>query len=175
MGRPRFLCFGGSDMTARSIDTTKRFDGDENPVTVTGQAEATGTGTGKPELRAAARRHGLTMKELAARMGVSSGYLSQIFTGRRPWTAQMRERAAAVLGEVPGRGSSTGRAAYGLVNGENSYIRKRARALGMSMQGPGGTSWDESQLHQPGVPWPQEHGRGGPGAGRGRAGGSGQG
>ena len=42
--------------------------GDGNPV----------PGTGKPEseLRAAARRHGLTLKELAVKMGVSYDYLS---------------------------------------------------------------------------------------------------
>ena len=33
------------------------------------------------ELRAAARRRGLTMKELAAMMGVSAGYLSQLANG----------------------------------------------------------------------------------------------
>ena len=44
------------------------------------------------------------MKELADKMGVSAGYLSQIANGRRPWTPKMREKAAAVLGEVPGQG-----------------------------------------------------------------------
>ena len=38
---------------------------------------ATGTRTAESELRAAARRRGVTMKELAALMGVSAGYLSQ--------------------------------------------------------------------------------------------------
>ena len=36
------------------------------------------------ELRAAARRRGLTMKELAAMMGVSVGYVSQVANGGRP-------------------------------------------------------------------------------------------
>ena len=84
------------------------------------------------ELRAAARRRGLTMQELAARMGVSAGYLSQIATGRRPWTPKMREKAAAVLGEVPGQGIVYRQG--GVVTGESSYIRERARGLGMSMQ-----------------------------------------
>ena len=57
------------------------------------------------ELRAAARRRGLTMKELAALMDVSTGYLSQIANGKRPWTPKMREKVAAVLGEVPGQGT----------------------------------------------------------------------
>ena len=85
------------------------------------------------ELRAAARRRGLTMKELAARMGVSASYLSQIANGRRPWTPKMREKAAAVLGEVPGQGIVYRRQG-GVVHGESSFIRERARVMGMSMQ-----------------------------------------
>ena len=84
------------------------------------------------ELRAAARRRGLTMKELAAIMGVSAGYLSQIANGGRPWTPKMREKAAAVLGEVPGQGIVYRQG--GVVHGESSFIRERARVMGMSMQ-----------------------------------------
>ena len=84
------------------------------------------------ELRAAARRRGLTMKELAAKMGVSASYLSQIANGKRPWTPKMREKAAAVLGEVPGQGIVYRQG--GVVTGESSFIRERARTLGMSMQ-----------------------------------------
>ena len=111
------------------------------PVSGTGQtperrARAAGPGSnlGKPEseLRAAARRRGLTMKELAAKMGVSAGHLSQIATGGRPWTPKMREKAASVLGEVPGQGVVYRQG--GVVTGESSYIRERARGLGMSMQ-----------------------------------------
>ena len=98
---------------------------------------ATGTRTmetaaAESELRAAARRRGLTMQELAARMGVRAGYLSQISTGRRPWTPKMREKAAAVLGEVPWQGIVYRQG--GVVTGESSFIRERARTLGMSMQ-----------------------------------------
>ena len=90
------------------------------------------TAAAETELRAAARRRGLTMQELAARMGVSAGYLSQISTGGRPWTPKMREKAAAVLGEVPGQGIVYRQG--GVVTGESSYIRERARALGMTMR-----------------------------------------
>ena len=93
---------------------------------------ATGTRTAESELRAAARRRGLTMKELAAMMGVSAGYLSQISTGRRQWTPKMREKVAAVLGEVPGQGTVYRQG--GVVNGESSFIRERARTLGMTMK-----------------------------------------
>ena len=84
------------------------------------------------ELRAAARRRGLTMKELAALMGVSAGYLSQIANGGRPWTPKMREKVAAVLGDVPGQGTVYRQG--GVVTGESSFIRERARTLGMTMQ-----------------------------------------
>ena len=98
---------------------------------------ATGTGTTETaahesELRAAARRRGLTMKELAVKMGVSAGYLSQIANGRRPWTPKMREQAVAVLGEVPGQGIVYRQG--GVVTGESSFIRERARTLGMSLR-----------------------------------------
>ena len=101
-------------MTTTSIDR-------HVPVSGTRQAPEIRTGAVGPglsidrietELRAAARRRGLTMKELAAKMGVSSGYLSGVATGRNPWTSTMREKTMAVLGEIPGQGSSTGRAAW---------------------------------------------------------------
>ena len=71
------------------------------------------------------------MKELAAKMGVSVGYLSGVSTGRNPWTPKLREKAVAVLGDVPGQGGVYRQG--GVVNGESSYIRERAREQGMSM------------------------------------------
>ena len=101
---------------------------------MTTATQTTGTGTtrtAESELRAAARRRGLTMKELAVKMGVSAGYLSQIANGGRPWTPKMREKVAAVLGEVPGQGIVYRQG--GVVTGESSFIRERARTLGMTM------------------------------------------
>ena len=72
------------------------------------------------------------MKELAALMGVSAGYQSQIANGGRPWTPKMREKVAAVLGEVPGQGTVYRQSR--VVTGESSFIRERARTLGMTMQ-----------------------------------------
>ena len=92
----------------------------------------TETAAAESELRAVARRRGLTMKELAALMGVSVGYLSQIANGRRPWTPKMRERAVAVLGEVPGQGIVYRQG--GVVSSESSVIRERAREMGMTMR-----------------------------------------
>ena len=101
---------------------------------MTTATQTTGTGTtrtAESELRAAARRRGLTMKELAAKMGVSAGYLSGLSTGRTPWTPKMREKVVAVLGEVPGQGTVYRQG--GVVTGESSFIRERARTLGMTM------------------------------------------
>ena len=128
------------------------------------------------ELRAAARRRGITMKELAAMMGVSASYLSQIANGKRPWTPKMREKATAVLGEVPGQGIVYRQG--GVVTGESSFIRERARTLGMTMHDLAdrvGVSYSYLQLHDAGCPWPPEHGRQGPGQGGVDVAGSGEG
>ena len=101
---------------------------------MTTATQTTGTGTtrtAESELRAAVRRRGLTMKELAVKMGVSAGYLSGLSTGRTPWTPKMRETVVAVLGEVPGQGTVYRQG--GVVTGESSFIRERARTLGMTM------------------------------------------
>ena len=101
-------------------------------MTTATMATGTRTAGAESELRAAARRRGLTMKELVKKMGVSAGYLSQIANGGRPWTPKMRERAVAVLGEVPGQGIVYRQG--GVVSGESNFIRERARTMGMSMQ-----------------------------------------
>ena len=134
--------------TTTNIQTTEvithsitGFDGNENAAAGAGNIQGTQAGAaaqgrtkGKPEseLRAAARRHGLNLKELADRMGVNYGYLSSAASGRRPWSPLLRERATAVLGEVPGQGVVYRQG--GLVQGESTCIRERARALGMSQK-----------------------------------------
>ena len=116
------------DTTETISHPTTGFDGNDNTI------QGTEQGQGKPEseLRAAARRHGINLKELADRMGVNYGYLSSVATGRRPWTPMLRERAEAVLGEVPGQGVVYRQG--GLVQGESTCIRERARALGLSQK-----------------------------------------
>ena len=116
---------------------TTECDGDGN--TLQGQeiqpgAEGHESSMGKPEPepRAAARRHGLSMKELAAKLGITLGHLSALSTGRRPWSPGMREKVMAVLGEVPGQGVVYRQG--GLVRGESTYIREQARTLGYSMK-----------------------------------------
>ena len=98
-------------------------------MTATSTSTTRGTET---ELRAAARRRGLTLKELAVKMGVSAGYLSGLSTGRTEWTPSLREKAMAVLGEVPGQGIVYRQG--GPVIGKSSYIRERAREMGMNLR-----------------------------------------
>ena len=99
-------------------------------------AATTSGDRGKPEskLRAAARRRGLTLKQLAPLMGVSYGYLSMISSGHRRWTRQLREKAMEVLGEVPGEGIVYRQGGLVPEKGESSYVRERAREMGMSMK-----------------------------------------
>ena len=89
---------------------------------------------GRPEseLRAVARKRGLTLKDLAALMDVSASHLSQVGTGKKPWTSNLREKAIAILGEVPGQGIVYRQSEE--VSSESSFIRERARTMGMTMQ-----------------------------------------
>ena len=112
------------DRAETITNPTTTCDGDGNTVPNTGKPES--------ELRAAAGRHGLTMKELADRMGITPGHLSAISTGRRPWTPLMREKVMAVLGGVPGQGVVYRQG--GVVTGESTYIRERAREKGLSVK-----------------------------------------
>ena len=127
--------------TTHNLAASSNCLGDGNGDIDTPQDTDTHAGTeketahrGRPEseLRAAARRKGLTLKELAHLMGVNYSYLSQVSSGRRPWTPMLRERAMAVLGEVPGTGIVYRQGGV-LQGGESSYIRERAREKGLSM------------------------------------------
>ena len=119
-------------MTATNTNRTNN-----NPTTTyrttTKRTKAAKTGQGQPEseLRAAARRHGLTMKELAHRMGISTRYLSMLSTGKVAWSPAMKEKVRAVLGEVPGQGVVYRQGGH--VGGESTCIRERAREMGLSM------------------------------------------
>ena len=126
-----------------SIDTTAAVNGNhhDNPVIDARQAPeikdgATDNGQTKgkaeSELRAAARRKGLNLKQLANRMGVNYSHLCSVAGGRRPWTPTLRERVAAVLGEVPGQGIVYRQG--GLVQGESTCIRERAREKGLTQK-----------------------------------------
>ncbi len=125
-----------------SIDTTKAMDnGNDISANIEERASGEHDGTtdkgqnqGKPEseLRAAARKHGLTLKQLADLMGVSYGYLSQVSSGSRPWSPMLRGKVMAVLGEVPGQGIVYRQG--GVVQGESTCIRERAREKGLTQK-----------------------------------------
>ena len=117
-------------MTTATAATTYRTTDTEMHT----DAAVPGERRGKPEseLRAAARKRGLTMKELAKKMGVSASYLSQIGTGKKPWTPKLREKAMAILGEVPGQGIVYRQS--DVVEGDSSFIRESARVLGMNLR-----------------------------------------
>ena len=117
-------------MTTATIATTKRTTDTE--ITTSAAAPEERRGRPESELRAAARKRGLTIKELAMLMGVSASHLSQVGTGRKPWSQAMREKAIAVLGEVPGQGVVYRQSTE--ISSESSFIRERARTLGMTMQ-----------------------------------------
>ena len=166
---------------AETINSTAtRFDDKDGtntaqaPEMQAGAAEQGRTG-GKPEseLRAAARRHGINLKELAVKMGVNYGYLSSVASGRRPWTPLLRERATAVLGEVPGQGVVYRQG--GLVQGESTCIRERARELGLTQKELAQRVGGVRRLHVGRVPGAPEHEPGGPSAGRVGAGRPGEG
>ena len=105
---------------------------DTEAQTRTGRETAPGNGKPESELRAAARRKGLTLKQLAEKMGVSYGYLCSVSSGKRPWSPMLRERAQEVLGEVPGQGVVYRRG--GLIQSESTSLRERARQRGLSMK-----------------------------------------
>ena len=110
-----------------------QFEGqDDGNTLLAQQAQANNRGKQESELRAAARRKGYTLKELAVLMGVSYRYLSQVSSGSRPWSPMMRERAMAVMGEVPGQGLVYRQG--GAVTSESSVIRERAREKGMTLK-----------------------------------------
>ena len=149
-----------------SIDTKARFDTDGNPVPATGQAPEIHAGTaeqghktGKPEseLRAAARRHGLTLKELAAKMGVSYGYLSSVSAGAG-LVSDAAGKGCGGAGRGPGAG---GRLPAGRPGEGGEQLHPGAGpGDGHEPEGPGGVGRGECRLHEPGVAGPEEHGSG---------------
>ncbi|MYC30580.1 MAG: transcriptional regulator [Chloroflexi bacterium] len=90
-------------------------------------------GRAESELQAAARHHGLTLKQLAALMDVNYSHLCAVANGHRPWTPDLREKAMAVLGEVPGQGVVYRQGGV-VQGGESTYVRERAREKGLSLR-----------------------------------------
>ena len=127
-------------MTTTSIDTENHaeitrgakaiLNGQRDGNTL--QAQPENKGKPESELRAAARRHGYTLKDLAALMGASYSHLCSVANGHRPWTPDLREKVKAVLAEVPGQGVVYRQG--GKVTSESSFIRERAREMGLTLK-----------------------------------------
>ena len=80
----------------------------------------------------------MTQKDLAQRVGVSVGYMSEVARGRKNMSPAVQTRVESVLGgPVKIAPASCANRQDGRVKGrrESSYIRERARELGMSLKG----------------------------------------
>ena len=93
------------------------------------------TAARETELRACGEGSGLTMRELAAKMGVSAGYLWVVAHGAQAVDPEVCARGRCrSWRRFPDRRSSIARS--GVVSGESSYIRERARRSGHEYAGP---------------------------------------
>ena len=112
-------------MTTATTTTTNR----------TKQAPEADRTTGKVEshLSLAARRRGLSIKQLADLMGVGSYHLSQVAKGHKRLTNNMRDKIIAVLGECPTQGI-VHRQTGVVQTGKTTYVRERARELGLPLR-----------------------------------------
>ena len=167
-GRPRFLCFGGSDMKATTnIDITASFDTNTNPVTATEQGQT----KGKPEselqgCRQASRPQpegtgGEDGRQL--RLPVLGGQL-----GAGPGLPMLRETGHGGAGRGPGAGH---RLPPGRPRGRGEHLHPGARpGAGPDPEGTGPAGGGVGRLHVGGGAGPEEHEPGGPGAGRSGAG-----
>ena len=126
-------------------------------------------------IRERARTLGVSMQDLADRVGVSYGYMSQVARGRGNMGVKVQARVESAL-QAPAKVAPAQCANRQgcAVTGESSYIRERARALGMSMRDLADRA-GVSYGYMTQVARPQGHGREGAGQGRVGAGGSGEG
>ena len=126
-------------------------------------------------IRERARALGLTQKDLAHRVGVSVGYMSEVARGRKNMGPEVQARVEKALGgPVEIAPASCANRHDGPVKGESTSIRERARELGFSLKGLAehvGVSYGYMTQVSRG---PAEHEPWGPGAGGRGAGRSGQ-
>ena len=86
-------------------------------------------------IRERARTLGMTMHDLADRVGVSYGYMTQVARGRQNMGVKVQARVESTL-KAPAKiaPAKCANRPERVVSGESSYIRERARELGMSMR-----------------------------------------
>ena len=86
-------------------------------------------------IRERARTLGMTMQDLADRVGVSYSYMTQVARGRQSMGVKVQARVESTL-QAPAKvapAKCANRQGV-VVAGESSYIRERARELGMSLR-----------------------------------------
>ena len=89
-------------------------------------------------IRERARELGMSQKDLAQRVGVSVGYMSEVARGRKNMSPAVQARVDKVLGgPVEIAPAECANRQGGVVKGrrESSYIRERAREMGFSLKG----------------------------------------
>ena len=86
-------------------------------------------------IRERARTLGMTMQDLADRVGVSYSYMTQVARGRQSMGVKVQARVESAL-QAPAKVAPAQCANRQgcVVSGESSYIRERARELGMSLR-----------------------------------------
>ena len=86
-------------------------------------------------IRERAREMGMTMKDVADRAGVSYGYLTHAARGHQSMGVKVQARVESVL-QAPAKiaPATCANRQGSVVSGGTSYIRERARALGMTMR-----------------------------------------
>ena len=86
-------------------------------------------------IREQARARGLNLKDLAGLVGVSASYMTDVSRGRRNMSPSLQARVESVLGgPVEIAGAEFANRQYGTVKGQTTWIRERARELGLSMR-----------------------------------------
>ena len=89
-------------------------------------------------IRERARELGLSQKDLAQRVGVSVGYMSEVARGRKNMGPELQARVEKVLGgpvEIAPAECANRQGGVVKGRGQSSYIRERARERGMSLRG----------------------------------------
>ena len=86
-------------------------------------------------IRERAREKGMTLKDLAVAAGVSHRYMTQAARGQRNMSPRVQARVESALGgpaEIAA--AECANRQHGPVKGETTWIRERARELGLSMR-----------------------------------------
>ena len=127
-------------------------------------------------IREQARELGLSQKDLAQRVGVSAGYMSDVCRGRRNMSPAVQARVEKVLGGQVEIAPARVRKPPGGPGERGDHLHPGACPReGHEPQGPGGAGRGVLRLPDPGLAGPAEHGSCLPVQDRGGAGRPGQG